>query len=696
MWKLRPTIRETFRAAWGALCLAGVVALAACGGGGAEPSAPAADVLPVLTVQPVSQSSAAGTAVTFTVQASGGGLRFMWQRSTDAAVSWTDIAGATTDTYVLAVVDSSMAGHLFRVVVQSGTASAASAAATLTVTPPAPPVLRAQPVDQAATAGGDATLSVTATGFAVTYQWQASTDDGVTWADVGGAMDSSLVLTALDPASTGRRFRAVVRNDGGSVTTQAAVLTVSPALAAPAFTLQPQDVTVVAPGTAAFTVSASGNPVPTWQWQRSTDGGASFAPIDGATAATYTTPPSTLAEHNTRYRAVARNAQGSATSDAAVLSVITPPVVALRQATLTVNSTSCAGRIDGALVCWGSNEAGTLNGDRFDVITNYRSPTEVAGLNGVASISSGSHTCAVRSDARLICWGTNFAGQLGLGAGAISTFFSTPPTAVPGLTAVQQVVTGFGFTCSRQAGGSVACWGNNSVGQLGDGSTTQRPSPTTVPGLVNVVALAAGQAHVCALKSDGTVACWGQNANGAVGDGTTTSRSSPTPVAGLRNVTAISAGGFNGGAHNCALKSDATVVCWGSSSSGQAGSSAADVLTPRAIAGLSDVLAVATSNAHSCALRATGTVACWGINLNGELGTGAALLLGPSSSVSPRAVVGLDTVVAITAGAQATCAARRDGDVFCWGYNGFGQLGDGTLTSRSTPARIPGLVIQLR
>ncbi len=659
-----------------------------CGGGDEPSTAPPAESTVVITQQPTSQTARAGTAATFGVAATGSGLSFQWQRSAGVAVNWVDIQGATTANYTVAVVDSSMGGHQFRVLVSSGATAVPSTAATLTVTPPEVPTISVQPTDQAGTVGGNASFTVTATGYGVRYQWQVSSDGGSTWSDLADATASSMLLSPLSLSASGRFYRANVSNDGGSVPTRAAALTVSPALAAPTISLQPVDAAALAGATATFSVTASGYPAPSFQWERSTDDGKTFTAIVGANLAVYTTPALVLADDRTQFRVVASNSQGSVTSRATSLMV--SAAVTMRKVSLVVNSTSCATRNDSVLACWGTNDGGTVTGDRFSAAW-YGSPTPVVGMSSVSDVASG--TCAVRADATLSCWGMNWAGQFGLGAAAISTFFSTPPTTVPGLSGVVQVAMGSGFTCARRANGTVVCFGQNDLGQLGDGTTTQRPSPTLVPGLNGVVALAAGHAHACALKSGGTVACWGLNRSGAVGDGTTTNRSSPVTVAGLSDAIAISAGGASGAEHTCAVRTAGTVVCWGSSSSGQTGA-IGDVLTPHTVSGITDARAIAASNAHTCVVKVSGTVACWGINVNGELGTGSAMI--PVTSTIPLSVSGLGGVVAIAAGAQSTCAVREDGSLYCWGYNGYGQLGDGTTTSRSNPTRVPGFLIQLR
>jgi alpha-tubulin suppressor-like RCC1 family protein len=554
-------------------------------------------------------------------------------------------------------------------------------------------VVTAQPADQSATVGGSASFTVGATGFALRYQWQASTDAGATWSNAAGGTAATLSLTNLTLADSGRRVRVTVSNDGGDITSQAATLTVSPAPSAPAITQQPQDSVALVGATATFSVTATGNPAPTFQWERSTDGGATFSSVPGAVGSTLTTPVLMLTDNNSRYRVVLTNPQGSVTSRSATLAVTAPPSATVRSVSLFVNTTSCAGRSDASLACWGSNASGEVTGDRFTG-SWYGRPLAVPGVTGVISVAGGGgHVCAVRSGGSLMCWGGNFAGQMGLGAAAVNSFFSTPPTVVPGLSGAVEVATGFGFTCARRADGTVSCWGNNTVGQIGDGSTTQRPSPVAVPSLTGVVDIAAGQAHACALKSDGTVVCWGLNRSGSLGDGTTTNRLSPVSVSGLTNATAISAGGGNGAEHTCALRADRTVVCWGSSSSGQTGA-VGDALVPRVVAGITDAVAIATGNTHSCALRASGAVVCWGSNLGGSLGAGSGL--GAIVSTVPVPVSGLSGVAAIAAGAGSTCAARADGSVSCWGSNANGQLGDGTLTSRSVPTQVQGLTIELR
>jgi alpha-tubulin suppressor-like RCC1 family protein len=189
--------------------------------------------------------------------------------------------------------------------------------------------------------------------------------------------------------------------------------------------------------------------------------------------------------------------------------------------------------------------------------------------------------------------------------------------------------------CAVTSAGGAVCWGANFSGQLGDGTTTDRTVPVAVSGLTNVAAMAVGSSQTCALTSEGSVSCWGYNADGQLGDGTTTNRSTPVAVNGLA----------------------------------------------------SEVTAIATGGLHTCALTSGGGVLCWGDNEDGALGDGTT-----TNHPAPVAVSGLASrVTAIAAGAAHTCALSSGGGVSCWGYNFYGQLGDGTTTQRNAPVAVSGL-----
>lgn len=246
------------------------------------------------------------------------------------------------------------------------------------------------------------------------------------------------------------------------------------------------------------------------------------------------------------------------------------------------------------------------------------------------------------------------------------------------------VAAGFNFTLALNSDGSVAAWGRNDYGQLGNGQAAIRQAPARVDGIGRAMAVASGAAHTLVLQEDGTLFSFGNNDNSQLGDGTIQGRSHPVRVNGFSGaVSAIAAGS----AHSLAVTADGQVWAWGSGLYGQVGNgSSNDQPVPVVVPHLPKALAVAAGSLHSLALLADGSVWAWGDNSSGQLGNG-----GGSAAVIPVTVSKLANIVAISSKAAHNLALDASGQVWAWGYGGWGALGDGGTGNRATPVLVLGL-----
>jgi alpha-tubulin suppressor-like RCC1 family protein len=293
----------------------------------------------------------------------------------------------------------------------------------------------------------------------------------------------------------------------------------------------------------------------------------------------------------------------------------------------------------------------------------------------------------------VVAWGNNEDGQLGNG----TTTNSTAPVPVSGLRNVRALSAGgmvysgaFGLALLRSS--TVMAWGSNDVGQLGDGTTTNRTEPVSVSGLSDIKGVSAGGVFCLALRRSGGVLAWGDNEEGELGNGTTTSSDVPVVVKDLNNAKAVSAGlTSNGtpttGSFGLALREDGTVMAWGDNEEGQLGNGGiAPSNMPNRVDGLSHVKAISAGDTFALALLNNGTVMAWGDNEFGELGNGTM-----TESNVPVLVSGLSDVRAIAAGGGFSLALLADGTVMAWGDNEFGELGNGTTIASDIPIAVTNL-----
>jgi alpha-tubulin suppressor-like RCC1 family protein len=371
---------------------------------------------------------------------------------------------------------------------------------------------------------------------------------------------------------------------------------------------------------------------------------------------------------------------------------------------------TCALDYDGSVYCWGDNSAGQLGvGPSADMSVPVQVPT-LAGRTVVEIATGAEHSCAVDEDGAAWCWGDNSAGQLGAPGSPTGSDLPVRVSTLTGMTdPVVDIDAGAYTTCATTAPGDAYCWGADTTGQLGDDpASADRPEPaavaTTGPLGGKVRQVAVGGVHACALDDDGAASCWGDNTVGALGEGPGLDAPRPEPVAvddagalagaRLAEITA-------GGEHTCGLSTAGAAYCWGSDGDGQLGDGGATtdrdvpVMVDRGArpvtAELSDL---AAGDRHTCALDDDGSAYCWGADTSGQLGNGAAGASGvpvrvqglpvPPEAVSHLRLTALDgglratwrepadfgsgdfvLYLAITAGFESGCVVQTVHDTGC-------------------------------
>ncbi len=364
---------------------------------------------------------------------------------------------------------------------------------------------------------------------------------------------------------------------------------------------------------------------------------------------------------------------------------------------------------DGTVWTWGGNCDGQL-GDGTTI--NNPTPSQVLGFDGedfledIIAITAGQqYSLVLDADGTLWAWGNNYNGRLGDGTDddRYTPVQVVGPDGVGLLTNVIGMTSGGSFGVAIQSDNTVWTWGGNCYGQLGDGTTDDSLTPVQVVGpdgvgfLQDIIAVDSGRRHTVALKSDGTVWAWGYNNSGQLGNDSTDYSETPVQVMGpegegfLDDVIAVSAGG----GFSVALKSDGTLWAWGGNCYGQLGDGTSDnsytpiqVQGPDGVGFINDIITVNTGRRHTIAVKSDGTVWTWGYNYDGQLGDGET-----DDSYTPVQVKGpggvgfLGNIVEVAAEKYHSFAMDSDGNIWAWGYNSSGRLGDGTENDSLTPVQ---------
>jgi alpha-tubulin suppressor-like RCC1 family protein len=709
--------------------LMAVPALARQAGHGLRASA-AATSPPKVTKNPTSVTVEEGQPASFTATASGSPTpTVQWERSTNGGSTWAPVEGATSTTLTIASTSTSESGNQLRASFKNTAGEAASKAATLTVHK-APQVTQ-QPANQTVEEGQSAVFESSASGFpAPTVQWQTSANGGTTWTNVSGATSNQLTVSGTTTALSGHQYRAVFTNVAGKATSNAATLTVQKK---PQVTQQPASTTVNEGQPAKFEAAASGAPTPSIQWERSTDSGTTWAPIEGATSSPYTIASTSGSERGYQFRARFTNAVGEAVTAAATLTVQTPPQVTQQPANQTVEEgqsatfEAAASGFPTPAVQWqtSANNGGTwtnVSGATSNQLTIVNPTTSLSGhqyravfTNAAGKATSNAATLTVQKKPQV----TQQPASTTVNEGDTASF-EAAASGFPTPTVQWELSTDGGASWNPVAGATSThlTVANTTIAEDGDqyravftnaaGTATSNaatlivhappvvtlnPASTTVEVGEGVTFEAAATGHPTPTvqweNSTNGGTSWSAVA-GATSDQLTIAKTVVTENG--RQFRAVYTNVAGKATSNSATLTVATnhyaAVAWGQNLYRQLGNGSVEgsIDVPVPVTGLKFVTAVAGGGHHSLALLANGTVQGWGYNEFGQVGDGTTF-----TRSTPVPVQGLGGAKAIAAGADHSLALLSNGTVMAWGENEFGQLGTGGTAGSEVPVAVKGL-----
>jgi alpha-tubulin suppressor-like RCC1 family protein len=329
---------------------------------------------------------------------------------------------------------------------------------------------------------------------------------------------------------------------------------------------------------------------------------------------------------------------------------------------------TCGVRSNGKLYCWGQDANGQAGdgGDLGD--PDITTPRRVGAFEDWATVAAGgAHTCGVRRNGKLYCWGTEANGQIGDG-GTTDYAIATPRRIGTGEDWAT-VTAGLAHTCGIRTSGKLYCWGNDGNGEVGNGDGTYYaiPTPKRVGTGEDWASVTAGHPHTCGVRTSGKLYCWGNDSLGEVGDGGSSDASITTPrrIGTFEDWANVAAGGY----HTCGVRKNGKLYCWGGND-GKGGL----ITTPQRVGAFEDWATVAEGNEHTCGVRKNGKLYCWGSDSDGQVGDGGS---NDPAITEPRRIGTFEDWALASAGRNHSCGVRKNAKLYCWGSDSHGQVGDG-------------------
>lgn len=326
--------------------------------------------------------------------------------------------------------------------------------------------------------------------------------------------------------------------------------------------------------------------------------------------------------------------------------------------------------------------------------------SRTAGITFVSTSQGLRNTCGISTEGLLFCWGNNAWDQLGSATEATCREGTTSearcvaePIRVPIDERVIQVSVGMDWACATTESGQILCWGYGRGGHLGRGSLglgLSRAEPEPVVGSVHYTSVAVSTNFACGLSVEGSAYCWGTNRNGKLGVGDTEGRTVPTSVSGNLRFRTIALGTD----HACGLTTDGAAYCWGEGNSGRLGTGEPTnrYTTPQRVQANVPFTDISLGGALSCASTESGSLYCWGSGRSGVMG--ADIVNTPFQSVATPTHVAPDyQFQSFSVGFDYVCGVDMDENAWCWGSNGLGQLGNGTIDESFSATTAPERVL---